>query len=293
MEEATPSWDFQPRSVSFSFALKAILHPSAGSASISIPWLDAASGELTGTPALVVGPLGDCAIDTSVSSERFGLGAKAVCVQKELPSLSVSSLEMVQAIRKAVLPVEVCLAGAEGPVMSSARIHLGQLLLAGGDAPDEDDPEETQISPAGDEDIVGPEKPRSRRPTWTPPGLPQKVSAVLTDMIGVAGLHALEIEISTGIPILSKAMLRHLLPMSFTIDRVSNLINEPWLHKKCEDVYLEIYPRVTRPTAALAEELPSVRSVALPHSASIRFSETVVWFLGLSLFHLNNWSWLG
>mmetsp|Transcript_1202 Transcript_1202/g.4941 ORF Transcript_1202/g.4941 Transcript_1202/m.4941 type:complete len:1253 (-) Transcript_1202:146-3904(-) len=273
---AAVSWDFEPRNVAFTLSVHATFHPSVGSASVSIPWLDA-TGALSSSAS--VGPLSALGADASRGSRsvHHRPGARRVRAEKELGSLPVT-LALVQALRQAALPIKVLLPGPSGEaveVLSSARVHLGPLLLAGGAAePSSEDAESEEGASQG------------AQVAWTRPGKPQRVAAVLTDSIGVAGLYSLDIYISTDIPILSREMLDKLMPVCFTMEAVSSLPNESWLPDKYEDIHLEVYPQLSRVTSALADQLPHLRSIARPHDATARFSEPVVWFLGLTPPHV-------
>jgi len=263
-------WDFEPREVSFSLRLRAEFDPSVGSATVTVPWIDA-SGAPAAAP-LSFGPLEGLEGDASRAPGcRHRPGARRVCLQHELGSLPVS-LELVQALRTASLPVTVRIRDEDFQdieVPGAARVHLAPLLLASAAASDDAGGGETQAAPPGP----------STRP-W-----PSEVSATLTDTIGLVGLYRLEVQIVTNIPILSRSMLEMLMPACFRVDDVKGLPNEAWLPESCDDMYLEVFPQLSRATASLHGVFPRTRSVDRPHGGVVRFGEPVVWFLGAASPH--------
>jgi len=188
------------------------------------------------------------------------------------------TLELVQALRQAILPISVQLPASSGDavtVPSDARLHLGPLLLAGGEA---DGSRGSKDTADGGQAAAA----ESAAPRWQRPARPSEVRATLTESIGVAGLYELDVRVTTDIPVLSPEMLRRVMPFCFTLEAVQSLPNEPWLPDRCEDTYLHISPQVSKTTACLVGAFPPVRSGSRPHNSTVRFSEPVVWLLGFS-----------
>jgi len=264
-------WDFEPRNVNFNLTVLATFHPSVGSASVLVPFLDAA-GEVTRTET--VGPLNGLEPDPVEDGVRCRPGAIRVRTERPLGAYDVK-MELVRGIQKAMLPISVQLPGEGGAAAvtaaGAARLHLGGLLLAGGGAAPE-------AAAEGEED-PGP-------PRLLPRPRPSEVGATWTQTIGIAGLFRLEIRISTDVPVLSRPMLERLLPCCFTVDTVRGLPNEDWLPEKCEDVFVEIYPQTSSVTAPLSEECARRKSESRPHDSVARFEEPVVWLLGLASPHV-------
>lgn len=250
-------WDFEPRNATFIVSVRATFHPLVGAATLSLPWLDA-SGALTAPVTL--GPFNtlDPEPDTNPGDSGNIHGFQSlvrVRNEKELGVLPVS-LALVQALVKAELPISVRFDGdaGDGTVTSSARVHLGPLLLA---------------HELGHEAAQG-----GHCPKW-----PSCVSASLTETIGLAGLHRLELTIRTTEPILSEAMLERLLPACITIDSVQGLPCKPGIHKECEEVRLEIC------TPPWEKDEPKLVSICRPHDRVVRFAQPVVWLFGLAPLH--------
>eukprot|EP00442_Polarella_glacialis_P051227 CAMPEP_0115096636 /NCGR_PEP_ID=MMETSP0227-20121206/29857_1 /TAXON_ID=89957 /ORGANISM="Polarella glacialis, Strain CCMP 1383" /LENGTH=1227 /DNA_ID=CAMNT_0002490439 /DNA_START=52 /DNA_END=3735 /DNA_ORIENTATION=- len=257
----TVAWDFEPRNVTFKVSLRAQFHPSIGSATVSIPWLDAA-GALG--PSVSIGPLNTCEADSS-GANPSRKGASQVQAEKTLGSFPVT-MAFVRGIQNGVLPLTVSLSEGGKKVASGAKIFLGPLLLAGGSA----------LCP---ETLRPGELARSKRlrpsPTFS------AASATWTDTVGVAGLYRLEVSVSTDIPILSEPMLQRLMPACFKIEAVRGLPNERWLPEQCEDVFVEVYPKLSSASEPLSSECQKLRSASRPHNKTATFDEPMVWLLGL------------
>jgi len=102
----------------------------------------------------------------------------------------------------------------------------------------------------------------------------------------VAGLYRVDVKISTPEPVLSREMLQRLMPACFTVQAVRGLPNELWLSQKCEDVFVEVYPKMSKVTACLAKEFARTRTGCRSHNSMIRFDEPIVWLLGLAPPHV-------
>lgn len=269
------SWDFEHRNVAFSLRLRAEFDPSVGAATVSIPWLDAA-----GAPAAAPISLGSLEGLPADASRGRGCGhqpgAQRVFLQQDLGRLPVS-LDFVQALRATSLPVSVQFQDEDGQsveVPSAARVHLGPLLLASA----------AEGGGAGSGGDAGEGSPKRLGPSMRP--WPTEVSATHTETIGLVGLYHLELQIVTDVPILSQEMLNMLMPACFTVDAVRGLPNEHWLPEACDDLYVEVFPQLSRATSRLFDVLPRTRSLDRPHSGSVRFCEPVVWFLGVVPLHV-------
>lgn len=262
-------WDPQwpARNVEYKLSVTATFHPSAGTTSLSMPWLDA-SGQLTPAP-VTIGPFSSFEpVDegkTSPSRARYP-GAVTAHLEKSLGSLAVS-FQFIQGLQKACLPISVLLSGEPDAKAAKdassaqlaggvSRIHPGPLLLA-------NDGEEADL-----------------------PRRPSEVLASLTDTVGSAGIYKLEVKIHTDIPVLSTEMLRRLMPACFTVDVVRGLPNELWLMSECEDVHVEVYPQVGSTTKPAAEEYHRSKSIKRPHNTFVKFAEPTVWFLGAAPMHV-------
>lgn len=284
---ASFAWDFEPRNVSFQLTVKATFQPAFGAACVNIPWLDA-SGKLTTTATS--GPLKDLPVKegNAGAGGRVPPGAIRVEETKDLGSFPVT-LDFIRGLQSGVLPISVQVpapgAAAEEPAKgkgkaepatsgaaearSLAKIHLGPLLLANTHAAEE--PEEGAAAPR------------------SPPRRALRgcqAAAALTESIGVAGLYRLEVIVSTSEPVLSREMLQRLMPACFTVQAVQGLPNELWVSQKCEHVFVDVYPKLSKTTACLAREFNRVRSGSQSHNKVVRFNEPVVWLLGLLPMHV-------
>eukprot|EP00933_Yihiella_yeosuensis_P061875 TRINITY_DN64749_c0_g1_i1.p1 TRINITY_DN64749_c0_g1~~TRINITY_DN64749_c0_g1_i1.p1 ORF type:complete len:1270 (-),score=259.71 TRINITY_DN64749_c0_g1_i1:157-3966(-) len=255
-------WDFEPRNVAFKLTLNASFHPSVGNTVVSLPWFDA-TGALATT--ISVGPLNTCEADAS-SAGAGGRGASRVHTEKDLGAFPVT-FELVQAIQNGVLPLTVNTSEGGSQVPGEAKIHLGPLLLAGGNA-------------LCHETLRPGEPARSKRLRPT-----SSVSASWTETIGVSGLYRLEVSVSTDMPILAPEMLQRLMPACFRVESVSGLPNESWLPEKCEDVFVQVKPQLSDVTAVLGETCVPLKSASRPHNKSAHFAEPMVWLLGLAPQH--------
>lgn len=258
-------WNFEPRDVRFSLTLRATFHPSIGDAVVTVPWLDA-----TGKPstAVTIGPLSSLEEDTAPRASEGSpkRGASSVCASQDLGSFQVTQA-FVEGLRSATLLTTIKLqpSGTDLPARATC-LHLGPLL----------------VSPGSHGLIADKQTPSLGRTTRFPSC---KVSSSCTGLAGIAGLYFLELQVSTSMPVLSKAMLDRLMPACFLVEEVRGLPNETWLPRDCEDVFVEVYPKVSSTTVCLAEACPKLRSAAWPHNSVVRFFEPVVWFLGLAPQH--------
>ncbi|CAE7239004.1 unnamed protein product [Symbiodinium natans] len=259
------TWDFEPRNVAFKLQLQASFHPSVGSCSVSLPFVDA-SGSLA-APVAVALRAGET---KPRQAGPGGRSAQTVSIEKELGSFNVT-LDFVKGIQQAKLPVTVALEGGQ-EIVSQARICLGPLLLTGSKA----------LSP---EDYHPGEPPRSKRLRPR-----NAVSATFTESIGVAGLYSLDVIVLMDKPLLSEEMLQRLMPACFRVEMVRGLPNEQWLPQQCEAVHVEIYPKLSSASQVLSETCPRMQSESRPHNTTADFSEPVVWLLGLASPHaLREW----
>ncbi|CAJ1409248.1 unnamed protein product [Effrenium voratum] len=259
------AWNFEPRSVAFKLCVQASFHPSVSNCTVSIPFLDA-GGNLSASVAVSLGA-------SEVKPRQAGPGgrsAKCVTTEKEIGNFNVT-LEFVKAIQRAKLPVSVALEGAGAPV-SDAKICLGPLLLAGSEA----------LSP---ETYRTGEPPRSKRLRPT-----NSVSASFTESVGVAGLYSLDVFVAMDKPLLSQEMMLRLMPACFRVEMLQGLPNEKWLPQKCEEVFVEIYPKLSSASEGLSETCPRMQSERRPHNTTADFTEPVVWLLGFAPPHaLREW----
>lgn len=260
----TIAWNFDPHVVTCSLSVSATFHPSIGSACISLPWFDPA-GALSSI--LSFGALSSWDSDRSGHARGSRAGAVTARSERDLGELPVT-LELVQLLRSAVLPVTLKVPGAAGDVAvpSAARLHLGPLLLATGS-------KAAAAAPA-DQEQAHSELMRPVRPS--------EVLATFTDTVGLAGLYHLHLRLSTSAPILTPQMQDYLKPICFTVDALRGLPNEAWLPEKCDDVYVEVYPQLSRATACLAGIFSPVRSASRPHDANVKLLEPIVWLMGLA-----------
>lgn len=262
------AWDFEARNVVFTLSIAATFDTSIGAASLSIPWFDAAG--VLAAPA-TIGPFNTLEVepvepDGQPVEEDQPEVVKAKG-RKELPPLPIN-FETVQALRHASLPISLVGLGEAGEeVATPARLHLGPLLLANKAAAGS---RTSTKNSHGSAASAKPAKPRE-----------STVLAVDLDGIHVDGLHSLEVTLTTDIPCLTMEMMERLKPLCFTIEAVEDLPNESFLPEVCEDVYVEVLPRLSGATAGLAEAFPAARTVAKAHGRCLTFSHPVVWFLGL------------
>mmetsp|Transcript_3541 Transcript_3541/g.8824 ORF Transcript_3541/g.8824 Transcript_3541/m.8824 type:complete len:1348 (+) Transcript_3541:107-4150(+) len=145
------------------------------------------------------------------------------------------------------------------------------------EAPPQPPPEEVEAAEKKPEEPPPPQIARRTRPC--------EVHSSWSETIGIAGLHRLEVTISTDRPVLSPEMLRRFVPICLQVDTVRNLPNERPLQDLSDGVRVEVRPRLGTATAALEAECQRWCSATLPHDTCLRFSEPVVWLLGLSPLH--------
>mmetsp|Transcript_21956 Transcript_21956/g.51366 ORF Transcript_21956/g.51366 Transcript_21956/m.51366 type:complete len:1344 (-) Transcript_21956:100-4131(-) len=321
VEEPSPSgldWPFEPRNVNFKLCVRAAFNPSIGQASVTVPWFDAAgeltqqvsSGPLSSLVAPPEGGSGGYPVPQLGRTSPSWTGGVWVEFEKDLGPLAVTE-KLMRSLQKANLPVSIQL--GENEAKGTGRVPLGPLLLAnveppepevplepvvekgkGGKAPDKgkkEDPKAKKAAkpvtpPPAQEEV--PEQKKEEEPP--PPQIPRRirsceVQSSWTEAIGVAGLHRLEVVISTDRPVLSPEMLKRFVPVCFRVETVRNLPNERPLQDLSEGVRVEVRPRLSTTTAPLEAELERWSSTTVPHDTCIRFSEPVVWLLGLSPLH--------
>lgn len=257
------TWDFEPRNVNFKLCVQAAVHPSLTGCTISIPFLDA-SGAVSSSVSVA---LNAGEVEQRQAAPR---GAKRISLEKDIGSFNVT-LDFVKGIQTAKLPISVTLDGTQ-QVVSEARICLGPLLLAG--------------SPALSPETYRPGEPaRSKRLRPT-----HSVSATCTESVGVAGLYSLEVFVVIDKPMLTEEMMTRLMPACFRVEMLRTLPNESTLPKQCEEVFVEVYPRLSSCSESLRETCPRMRSEKRPHNTSADFTEPVVWLLGFAPPHaLREW----
>jgi len=244
--------------VSFKLTLQASFHPSVGGCTVSLPWIDATGAV---TSSVSIGPLKTCDAEPSRAGTG-GRGANRVRAEKELGSFNVS-LDLVKGLQNLKLPLSVSADGSDS-VASEAKLFVGPLLLAGTKA----------LSP---ETLRPGEPARSKRLRPN-----SSVSATWTETIGVAGLYSIDVTVSTDIPILSPEMLERLMPACFKVEMVRGLPNEPGMPEKFEDVFVEVYPKLSAVTEGIGETCIKLRTESRPHNKTATFQEPMIWLLGLA-----------
>jgi hypothetical protein len=244
-----PTW--APRSVEFKIQVDAVFHSTVGTASIITAWIDA-TGHSLSAPT-VLGPLSSFETDdsaTGAACKRWP-GAVAARMEKSLGSLTVSA-DLVRGLQQAVLPLHLQL-GADPTEKAGgyARVYLGPLLLS------------------------------SHNVNTACHARPAEVAATGTETLALAGLHRLEVKVTTDIPLLSSDMLARIMPFCCTVGAVRGLPNELWLQEACQDVHLHVYPEgCTSNTTHVAEECQRARSSSKPHNTFAKFDEPFIWLLG-------------
>lgn len=262
--QQTPDWGFAPRDVAFTATLRATFHPRVKDAVVSFQWPG-----LNGLPPTTVsfGALGTLEADATPkpSDTSPKSGFLSVRAEKELGTFPLA-LAFVESIRSARLPIAIKLKPDGAEHEKKAQLHLGPLLLSGGSS-----------------ELGGRALEMSLKRTTRFPG--SMVLASCAEDLAVVGLQFCELQVSTNMPLLSQPMLEKLIPACFTVEVVRNLPNECSLSTACEEVFLEVYPKVSATTMSMTKACPRVFSRSRPHNAQIRFLEPVVWFLGHAPLH--------
>lgn len=76
-------------------------------------------------------------------------------------------------------------------------------------------------------------------------------------------------------------MLELLKPVCIRIESVAGLANEKDLPAKCDDMFVEVYPKLSDTTTQLKEVCPRLCTRARAHNTVAHFGESTVWLLGL------------